>query len=529
MRNTLLFLFTLLLSVQALAADWTGEVMGVTNPAEVDGVLAANIGEVSGVATGSSGASGGPSVTAIRIHVDGTTWIVTNNLGISVYGTTDDLVDGLTAASEASAVIVDEFTDLSAGEYGTNSDYNDGDGEWNDEPWDEGASFIDYVGAHVHWNDASGTDLDIYAKFASEIELGSVRIYFGSLDTYGYPAVTFYDQNNELIEPSGSPTGIDDYEFNDGTYQRAYQWEFELGTVTRTAAAIMGVTASAEGTYSGGGGGGDGVISSMAAKGNAYTAANNYAYITELDGTTFAMMDANGDELVTLSFDGTDFSEVGNQLSLTKGNNVDVVKLTTTRVAVLDDDNEEIQAYSWNGTSWSSLGNAFSYTMANYPTGSYLADNSIVVWNGSEIQRFDFDGTDFSKVGTAFSDTGNYSMPIGLTSTRMAVHSTASDDIITLDYASGSWSQTGNTYSHDSLAGKLAGTRYDDNTILVWATGDLVEAYTFDGTDWAQEGTGVDVGASSWPRSMAKMSSTLLAKHWYGGGGNIEAVEFTLE
>ena len=292
-----------------------------------------------------------------------------------------------------------------------------------------------------------------------------------------------------------------------------------------------GATSGVTNRWGGGGGGGptDPTISSWAQEGNTYSAATNYSYICTLDGYDIAYYNPTNNELSTLRWDGTDFSVVGNVLSLaahdTQNN---VCQLTTSRVCIMDKTGsaDNLTAYDWDGTDWTKKGNSFSLTFGNYPAGSRLADNSMVVARSQGIDvmaRYDFDGTDFAKVGNDFSTgTLDYHMPIGMTATRCALHSTAgTDKIEALDYASSTWSQTGNDYNPGANSGMLQGCRMSDTRITTWV-GLTIQTLDFDGTNFTTEGTtGAMPSSPSWPRTMAMLDSTHVACKYWGGSGEL--------
>lgn len=121
--------------------------------------------------------------------------------GAIYQGGLDIVDDGATNIMEAPLTRVayavgNDLTDISAGEYTSDSDYNQTDM---------------HTGTPVnvaHWSKTAGAPTSYFIKPSSEIVLDYIDIWFnaGSGASYVFPAVTFRDQDSNIITPTTSPS-----------------------------------------------------------------------------------------------------------------------------------------------------------------------------------------------------------------------------------------------------------------------------------------------------------------------------------
>jgi len=283
----------------------------------------------------------------------------------------------------------------------------------------------------------------------------------------------------------------------------------------------------------GGGGGGPDVYASWATTGTA-TAVTGYTYASALNGTDIAILQSGVNKLETYRWGGSSFSLVGNSLTDAKAGPSGIVKLTTTRVAVMDQGANDIEAYDFDGTDWSSAATAQSLTITNYPDASYLADNEFVLINNGTMQSYTYSAGTFSTKGNSLALTGDYQKVTALTSTRVAVHdvSVAGDTLKIYDFDGTDWAQVGNTYvTGSNKAGSFGIEALSSTQFVYWdgaSTAATIQTMTFDGTNITTQGSSSSLtGAASWPRTIAKMSSTLIVYTSFGDA-DFRAAEATL-
>jgi len=271
------------------------------------------------------------------------------------------------------------------------------------------------------------------------------------------------------------------------------------------------------------------VYDSWATIGNPY-ASNGYVYLAPLFGQYIAEYNAVTDKLTTLYWDGTDFTQFGNKASFALGNTVGLAKLTSSLVVTLDGSAELMQAHLFTGTDWIPVGAPYSLTMGGYPSGDYLEDNAIAVWdNSGGLAKYTFNGSGFTKVGNTLSGTANYSAVASLSPSRVVTHNTNTEKITAFDFDGTDWAQVGNALSVTAVAGTFQLVGMSETQLVYFSnTSSQVQTLSFDGTDFTTEGSASNLtGLASWPRSMVKMSDTLIAYHSYGDA-DIRAAEATL-
>ena len=95
-------------------------------------------------------------------------------------------------------------------------------------------------------------------------------------------------------------------------------------------------------------------------------------YLAALSATRFALWAMNGPGLRAYDFDGTNFTLVGNALSVGGGSNVSaVIALSESAVAFVDSNTNVIRKYSFDGTDWTPVGDALAHTTGG-PAGVCL-------------------------------------------------------------------------------------------------------------------------------------------------------------
>ena len=82
--------------------------------------------------------------------------------------------------------------------------------------------------------------------------------------------------------------------------------------------------------------------------------------LTTLDSTTVVFKDGTNDELRTYSWNGTDWSQVGNSLDLVSIGASEMTALKSTTIAMINTLDGELQTYSWDGTDWTQIGGTLS-------------------------------------------------------------------------------------------------------------------------------------------------------------------------
>lgn len=180
-----------------------------------------------------------PTVTGLRMviaHTSNSTRIS----DIALYEDGDwntDLVASMTAISDGGAIIIDGFNDLSAGQYGTDSDTDDNDNEWNNAAFSRWP-YADSITNH-HTSETSSSGMTVFFRFASAVDLEAVIMQYDTPGTYGDPSeeVTFFDMGGNALPIKSTCRTDDDMDIQlpDNANQDACFYTFANVLLTDTA------------------------------------------------------------------------------------------------------------------------------------------------------------------------------------------------------------------------------------------------------------------------------------------------------
>ena len=173
----------------------------------------------------SSGGGGGSTINGLYIEIPvESSWMGFKDLAITVGASTTDIMTTLTRSSTS---VITGFGDLSAGEYGTDSDYNTADDEWNDAAWNDGDNTANWTSGNIHWTDGSTTGIKMWIKFSSAVELRDVRALIWAPGSYSYDPANwvFEDELGNTLSPT-RPSSATDYEHEYDANNKTYQFTF---------------------------------------------------------------------------------------------------------------------------------------------------------------------------------------------------------------------------------------------------------------------------------------------------------------
>lgn len=119
------------------------------------------------------------------------------------------------------------------------------------------------------------------------------------------------------------------------------------------------------------------------------------------------------DDLVVYTWSGSAWTKTGNTY-LTIGSTVYQTKLCNfganqivAASAQIVSPNSEMVVLSWNGTDFTQVGNAFDFGAASLIYSvDQINDTDVVVVNGTNLQVYRWDGTDFTQVGSNYAYSG---------------------------------------------------------------------------------------------------------------------------
>ncbi|MFV8784431.1 LamG domain-containing protein, partial [Microbulbifer sp. SA54] len=145
--------------------------------------------------------------------------------------------------------------------------------------------------------------------------------------------------------------------------------------------------------------------------GGALPGASTSAKIASIATNTIAYADSASDELRTYLFDGVDWIQIGNALSVSPAGGVFVTSIGGGRVAFIDSSNDELRAYSWDGVDWALDSAGLPISGTSFAMSSY--DTPLLAIYGSGIleayQLSDVDGMALEAVQGLIGDVAFYS------------------------------------------------------------------------------------------------------------------------
>ncbi len=231
-----------------------------------------------------------------------------------------------------------------------------------------------------------------------------------------------------------------------------------------------------------------------------------------LNSTRVAFIDSANDRLSTYNWNGTDWSQVGNNLSITGGTPA-LASLNLTRVAFIDSANDNLSTYNWNGTDWSRVGN--NLPIAGVGASALAGLNSTRVAfideTNEQLRTYNWNGTDWSQAGNSLSIslTGAPALA-SLNSTRVAFIDDTNDNLRTYNWNGTDWSLVGNSLSILLTGAPALASLNSTRVAFIDDTNDNLRTYNWNGTDWSQIGNSLSISGVSAP-ALAGLNSTRVA------------------
>ena len=341
----------------------------------------------------------------------------------------------------------------------------------------------------------------------------------------GYPAPSFtYQWRSDTVDISGATSST--YVLQSAEAETDVDCVVTATNYTGSASADSNdITIAAESSLAygdtNGGSTNNPSVTSGAVTGNTLTITNQ-SYHTALSSTTLAILD--GLDLKTLSWDGTDWSQVGNTLSgAVSGNSGnELCTLDENEIAVIRATENNIIVYAWDGTDWSQVGNTFTTTGTPYADITSLDTDKVAYLDNGTLQALSWDGTDFSTLGNSLGSLGHANSSLtALDDTTVVIFDPADDDLITYSFDGSDWSASGNAFTSYTVANGSYGIQSLSTTRISFVidTINTIKVLDWDGTDWSETlSFTITAGIlSSWPRNISRMSDTQLAVNGWGG------------
>ena len=229
-------------------------------------------------------------------------------------------------------------------------------------------------------------------------------------------------------------------------------------------------------------------------------------HISAMNSTDIALISAVTDDLKKMRFNGTDWTQVGNALSIPNmPGNPTVSGLNESDVAAYDPFLGDLKRYNFNGTDWTQVGNPLTGLTGTAYTTAISASNVAVMRTGlgNDLTMYSFNGTDWVKVGNELSIVNSDPSLTKLGPTTIAIiDRNPYAELTTYNFDGTDWTQVGNALPISGLAGNPQPTitNLDSTTIAFFDTGnDELRTYEFDGTDWTQTGGVLEIVGGGYP------------------------------
>jgi len=238
----------------------------------------------------------------------------------------------------------------------------------------------------------------------------------------------------------------------------------------------------------------------------------------------------------TYNFDGTDWTQTGNGLTVTGADNIRIVALTSSRIAWMDTAGLALRAYDWDGTDWTLTGSGLS--ISGLAGGvARLSSSRVSIVEYADVTAYDFDGSNWSSVGSSLAISPEISNPsiCGLSSTRIVVM-TSTDGLTAYDFDGSNWTKTGNTTTIDGGYSDVA--RLSEDTVAVYyaipgfSTQSYIIKYQFTGTDFsaiAASYSGITAAYSNRIASLATIGDDASRVVTAAGTATMRTFDFVLD
>jgi hypothetical protein len=205
-----------------------------------------------------------------------------------------------------------------------------------------------------------------------------------------------------------------------------------------------------------------------------YSSSAGRQVITTLTSSLVAIYDYSG-FLTTYTFDGTNWSKVGNSLNIGTADGYAITYIDSTHIALYRGDSANtISTYVWNGTDWAQTGSTLSLVTGSgsRPDMGTLSATSVVFVDSvtKKIRKLDWNGSAWSTAFTTSVVATNPLMVTALTSTKIAFVEASNDSrsIQAYQISGSAWVTDGNALS-SGVKGMKSITSLDSNTIAVSA------------------------------------------------------------
>ena len=143
-------------------------------------------------------------------------------------------------------------------------------------------------------------------------------------------------------------------------------------------------------------------------------------------------------------------------------------------------------------TTWAQLGNSFDFVSLAYPAVCSLSSTKIALIesNSDELRTYEWDGTDWAQVGNGLAIAIGRPAICSLSSTTIAFIDSTNDELRTYEWDGTDWIQVGSGISV-TIPNFPSACTINSNTIVITAdtTESKISTYHWNGSTWSRVGS----------------------------------------
>lgn len=222
---------------------------------------------------------------------------------------------------------------------------------------------------------------------------------------------------------------------------------------------------------------------------------NTFPSSAKISENLVAYYDSTNQLLKTYSWDGTDWTQVGNSLSFPASSS-SMTGLGGNEVAFIDSSNDELRTYSWDGTNWTQVGNSLPVGLVPYTDITLLNEVSKTIafaTSNGQLQTYSWDGTDWIQVGNTLAVASGTPALGTLTSTTISYYNDGDNLLRTYSWDGTDWTQLGNSLLISGAIIPQATALNGNDIAFIESDADNLQTYRWDGTDWMPIGSSLNI------------------------------------
>lgn len=251
---------------------------------------------------------------------------------------------------------------------------------------------------------------------------------------------------------------------------------------------------------------------------DAVIAAAEIAGITALTATRIAFVDTINDDLRTYDWDGTDWTQTGNDKNFALSRPA-IAALNSTDIAFIDATNDDLRVYRFDGTDWNQVGNDLNLPTTGTPAITALNETDIAFIDETQedLRTYRFDGTDWVQVGNDLKILGVANPALSaLNGTDVAFIDSGHAELRTYRFDGDDWAQVGLSLAPDPRVSITAIAALNETDIAYItervspSAAGIMTTYRFDGSEWKLFGSTLTITGSVIP-SLCALTSNQVA------------------